>query len=451
MKETIHIYHTNDLHSHFEQWPKIKRYLHEKKKDHSVHNETVFMFDIGDHADRFHPLTEGTGGKGNIQLMNEIGYDAVTIGNNEGITFSYDELSSMYRAANFPVVVSNLFELHGDRPKWTVPHIILESKTGFRLAVIGVTAYYEHFYEKLGWRVTPPMEEVEIELQRLKGQYDGLVLLSHLGLADDEWIGSEYSQIDLILGGHTHHVLKQGKDVNGTLLGAAGKYGYFIGHMEIEISDDHKILSKRAELIHTQDLPEEEGDQVYVHHYLYAGREKLSRQVTTLTHPLKSNWFDTSPLGQILCQSIHEWTNADCTMINAGLLMGDLEEGMVTRYDLHQLLPHPINPCVIELKGNELKEVLKQSLNSDWTYYELKGLGFRGKVFGTMLFHHVEFGSSINQVYVKGKEIEPNKTYRLGTIDMFTFGHFFPELQRAKKHYYMPEFLRDVLEESLKY
>ena len=45
-------------------------------------------FDIGDYVDRSHPFTEGTIGKGNTQLLNEAGYDAVTIGNNEGITMS---------------------------------------------------------------------------------------------------------------------------------------------------------------------------------------------------------------------------------------------------------------------------------------------------------------------------------------------------------------------------
>ena len=54
----------------------------------------VYLFDIGDHVDRSHSFTEGTQGKGNIKLLNEAGYDAVTIGNNEGITMSKESLSS---------------------------------------------------------------------------------------------------------------------------------------------------------------------------------------------------------------------------------------------------------------------------------------------------------------------------------------------------------------------
>ena len=93
MKETIHIYHTNDIHSHFENWPRIEKFLKEKKRQHEERNENVFLFDIGDFADRFHPLTEGTMGQGNTDLLNDIGVNAVTIGNNEGITLPFSALN----------------------------------------------------------------------------------------------------------------------------------------------------------------------------------------------------------------------------------------------------------------------------------------------------------------------------------------------------------------------
>ena len=84
--EVIHVYHTNDIHSHFENWPQTSRFLRDKRSESERQNEAYFLFDIGDHVDRSHPFTEGTNGKGNVLLLNEAGYDAVTIGNNEGIT-----------------------------------------------------------------------------------------------------------------------------------------------------------------------------------------------------------------------------------------------------------------------------------------------------------------------------------------------------------------------------
>ncbi len=68
MIERIHIYHTNDVHSHFEYWPRIQSFLLEKQQLHKAAGEEVFLFDIGDFSDRWHPFTEGTKGKGNTEL-----------------------------------------------------------------------------------------------------------------------------------------------------------------------------------------------------------------------------------------------------------------------------------------------------------------------------------------------------------------------------------------------
>ena len=50
-KETIiHLYHTNDIHSHFENWPQISRFVLGEKKRRQEAGETVLTVDIGDHG-----------------------------------------------------------------------------------------------------------------------------------------------------------------------------------------------------------------------------------------------------------------------------------------------------------------------------------------------------------------------------------------------------------------
>ena len=73
------------MHSHLEHWPKIRRYLNQRKQEADSSQETVISLDLGDFVDRWHPLTEATNGQANIELMNQGHYDAVTIGNNEGV------------------------------------------------------------------------------------------------------------------------------------------------------------------------------------------------------------------------------------------------------------------------------------------------------------------------------------------------------------------------------
>jgi 5'-nucleotidase len=120
----------------------------------------------------------------------------------------------------------------------------------------------------------------------------------------------------------------------------------------------------------------------------------------------------------------------------------------VTKQDLHRILPHPINPCLIEMKGAELKEIIKQTFNEEWPHLQVKGLGFRGKVMGRFVYRNIQFNG--HEILIGQKPIDPQKIYKLALPDMFTFGHFFPDLQRLEKKYFMPEFLRDVLQWKLK-
>ena len=123
--------------------------------------------------------------------------------------------------------------------------------------------------------------------------------------------------------------------------------------------------------------------------------------------------------------------------------LGSLEKGWVSKGDLHTLLPHPINPCVVTIDGEQLIEIYELSLNEDWPQIEIKGLGFRGTLMGAMI-HERLYKNRYGQLFAGNREVEPGQTYTLATLDMFTFGFFFPTLKQAEKDYYMPELIRDV-------
>jgi 5'-nucleotidase len=130
-------------------------------------------------------------------------------------------------------------------------------------------------------------------------------------------------------------------------------------------------------------------------------------------------------------------------MFNAGIFLGSLDNGWVTRENMHSLLPHPINVCVISLEGTELLEIHELSLNEDWPKITVKGLGFRGALMGAMLYERL-YKNRHGQLFAGNREVVPGEIYTLATLDMFTFGFFFPSLQYAKKEYYMPELIRDI-------
>ncbi|PGT85374.1 bifunctional UDP-sugar hydrolase/5'-nucleotidase [Bacillus sp. AFS040349] len=456
MLETVHLYHTNDLHSHFENWPAIVQFLKDKKAWHDQQNEQMILLDIGDHSDRFHPITEATKGKANVSLLNQLNYDAVTIGNNEGITFSHEDLDSLYEHATFPVILSNLYTELGERPNWVVPYHIITLNSGTRIALLGVTVFYEKFYELLGWKIKDPFQSLLETVEQVKEQCDVIVLLSHLGISDDEIIAKEFPDIDVIIGGHTHHVLKEGMELHNTLIAGAGKYGQYVGHISLSFHlDNKKLHSYKASLFPMEDqkIVCDETELLLQESSIQADNT-LSEVIGVSKNGLTLDWYQESEFPKLLVQSIKEWCNGEVAMVNSGILLEPLKKGAVTRKDLHRICPHPINPCKVYLKGDVLKEVIVQSRDEKMEHLKLKGLGFRGKVMGRMVFDGIEVNMEtlddgkdhVTEIFINGKPISHERIYAVATIDMFTLGPLYPEISHAeKKVFFMPELLRDLL------
>lgn len=443
--ETIHLYHTNDIHSHFENWPRISQLLKERRTHHQSAGEACYVFDVGDHVDRSHPFTEGTEGKGNVMLLNDANYDAVTIGNNEGITMSKKALTSLYDEAEFDVILANLFDEDGSQPDWAVPYKIYTTDRGTKIGVIAATAEYTEFYNKLGWQIKEPRTELKRVADSLVEKTDLLICLSHMGLPQDEQLAAECSAFNVIFGAHTHHLFEEGKLIGNTLLAATGKFGAFTGHVTIQIDTDAKEVVELSAVVYpTDSLPVSEQVNQKVKMLMEAGIETMEDPVFYNPTVMPKNLFGPSALAAFFGEALLAHTEADCALFNSGIFLEDLEEGWVTKRDLHSMLPHPINPCKIMLTGAELEEIFKLSLNKEWPYIKIKGLGFRGDLMGAMLYEKIEMDKN-GQVFIVNHPIQAKKEYTLATLDMFTFGFFFPSLKHAKKEYYMPELIRDVV------
>ncbi|MFF2755476.1 bifunctional metallophosphatase/5'-nucleotidase [Psychrobacillus sp. NPDC058041] len=441
MRETIQIYHTNDLHSHLENWPTIHQFLSEKRALH----ETCLILDIGDHIDRSNIFTEGTLGRGNVELLNEASYDYVTIGNNEGITLSHEILENLYMDANFEVIVSNFTNEKGEVPSWMVPYKIHQTSSGIRIGIIAATADFGFYYEKLGWHIQNPINRLKEVCEEIKNKVDIILCMSHLGITQDELISEQIPQIDVIFGSHTHHFFEEGKMINGTLQAAAGKYGAYVGQVTLVYDHDIKgIVTKKARLYPVEELDKPVNYLEQMELWNHIGNKNLGYPIFQNSIFLKKDWFHSSNMSDFFGKALLAFTGADCAMFPAGIFLTDLPKGSINASDLHKLLPHPINPCVISLTGAELLETIQISKNETWPRLEVKGLGFRGKYLGAMQF--VELTEQENgDVYVEGKILQLEKTYTLATLDMFTFGYFFPAFKFAKKQYFMPEFIRDVM------
>lgn len=121
----------------------------------------------------------------------------------------------------------------------------------------------------------------------------------------------------------------------------------------------------------------------------------------------------------------------------------------VTEYDIHQMLPHPINAVRVRLKGDTLKAIIDKSQKQEYLNEHAQGLGFRGDIFGGYVLYNIGFIESEGRYFIGEREVYDEETYTLGTVDMYTFGRYFPMLKGEAIEYIMPEFLRDIFKMKL--
>ncbi|WP_028983973.1 bifunctional metallophosphatase/5'-nucleotidase [Sporolactobacillus terrae] len=444
----LHFFHTNDIHSHLNNWGCLVRYLNDERHRLDQVGEPYLTLDLGDHMDRVNPLTEGLLGAGNVHLLNEAGYDYATIGNNEGITFTKDQLSTAYTMRHFKVVLANLYDQHsGLRPSWCLPWVI-DDMQGIKVGLIGITAAFPNFYRLLGWSISDPYTELKAAVDQVRGKVDLVVVLSHCGLPFDERVAKELSGIDVIIGAHTHHVLEQGELLDGTLIAQTGKFLRYAGHIVIEYDEcKRKVLHKGADLI-TLRKPEDQSAALEVKRLTDRGIANMQHRIAYLDHPLQVDWFQSSELPSMMADALRLWCDADIGLVNAGVILGPLPKGAVTRFMVHQICPHPINPCRVEVSGNAIISMIQLGMKKSFQNYALKGFGFRGKRVGCLIFSHLTYeqeGETAVHVRINGKPLDKAGRYSIGTIDMFTLGAMLPPIVKAEQRFYLPETLRDLL------
>lgn len=448
--EEIVLFHTNDLHSHFENWPKIRRLVKAKRSLYQKEGKTVVTIDLGDFSDRCHPLTEATDGRANVAIMNTLAYDLVTIGNNEGIGNSKKQLEHLYDQATFEVVLANLEDPKTQTlPGFCQAYKIMTTKEGTKLGFIGLTAPFPLTYNPNGWTI----KQVEAVLPQLitevAPQCDVLILLSHLGIDTDFMIAANYPEIQVILGSHTHHLFKDGEKINHVQLAAAGKYGQYIGEVHLFVDADTKQVTSYAKTIETASLEEQATDAKEIAGYLTEGHRLLqAQQIAQIPETLSTDLRQPHAFITVALKALKEAGQTEAAVLNNGLFLADLPEGIINADQLHEALPHPMHLIKVTLKGSDMSRLIREMEKSRQFLrkFPIRWMGFRGKIFGELCYDGIRFERNSQTVFWQGKPIQPEQKYTLTTVDHFQFVPFFPTIELVGEvEFLFPDVLRTVV------
>ena len=204
----------------------------------------LLLFDCGDFSQGSSYYTMFKGDV-EVELMNRMHYDAVTIGNHE-FDFGLDNMIRLFKLADFPVVCSNYDFGDTELKDIVKPYIVLKRK-GVKIGVFGVCPPLEGLVSTKNYgplKYLDPVEVTErmVDILRNQQKCDVVICLSHLGWEISDYPDNELikrtSGIDLVLGGHSHTYLKTlGYETDKTgrkvPVDHEGKHGIFVGKMQL--------------------------------------------------------------------------------------------------------------------------------------------------------------------------------------------------------------------------
>lgn len=267
---SITILHTNDTHSQIDPFPDNHKYhahkggvVNRAKVIEQIRKEvpSSLLLDAGDvfqgtpYFNRFHGHLE-------MQVMQTMGYDAMTIGNHD-FDIGIEGFEKAYRAnASFPIISSNYDFTDTAIGDVVLPFKIFE-RNEIRIGVFGLGIELKGLVSKALYgdtRYNDPIATAKkyTELLKYELKCDLIICLSHLGYkyenakVSDRILAQSVEGIDLIIGGHTHTFLSKPELImrekySSTLVNQVGFGGINLGRIDFILND--KLIRNKPRLI----------------------------------------------------------------------------------------------------------------------------------------------------------------------------------------------------------
>ena len=386
------------------------------------------------------------GGVVEYQLLDMMPYDYIISGNHE-FDNGVDSLAYYYKQVKAKKLNANYDYFHTPLKGLFKPYDVMEVG-GKRVGFFGVNVdpkgmiaegnyngvvYYD--CEKVAHLTARYLKEVE--------HVDYVVMISHIGYDAfgvddycDTKIVSETSHIDLVVSAHSHTLVnansaegkfpslianKEGKLVPVVQCGRAGKHIAEIT-LDLENGDIHTnmiTVDKRAD-----SLPRDAKAEAFINKYAHKVDSLMNYQLATCDRDMANSAKDWT-LANWLCDIVMDVAkqlykgNIDFAIMNRGGMRHALQKGVVTKGQIISMLPFENKFVVIKMKGSEVLDAL--------TVMASRG----GDALSKQVYAEFNANGKITKALFNGKQIQPNKTYNVLTIDFLANGGDYMESMRG--------------------
>ena len=381
--DDIVILYENDVHCAVEGYSKLSAM---KKELQDTHNH-VGVVSCGDYI-QGSSLGSASRGEYVIELMNLVGYDAVTLGNHE-FDFRISRLNELVDMMDTKPVCCN-FQKIGEDESYFEPYSMV-SYGDVDIAYVGIitpttitTAAPTQFKDENGeytytFNQSSLYDVVQGNIDAAKeAGADYVIAISHIGYADDAVYGDledvedlirNTNGFDVVLDGHSHSVIEEmkitDKGGNEVLLTSTGTKFEYIGKLTISDGEFKSELIKVEDYTATDPIVDAHI-QTIMNEFSEIGNRKVGySEYDLVIQDADGNRLvrvSETNLGDLCADAFRYATDADISFMNGGGLRAGISAGDVTFNNLMNVRPFNNTIVLARVSGQTIKDMLEMAM-----------------------------------------------------------------------------------------
>lgn len=388
-------------------------------------------------------------GEDGFTMMNEF-VDVATIGNHE---FDYGQanLLKLFGLAKFDIVAGNVKDAAGKN--FAPKEFVIREVKGMKIGIFGLvteeTAVTTHPKNVIGLTFEKPEAAAKRLVAAVKAAgADIVIALTHLGDTDDIKLAEAVDGIDLIVGGHSHTTMTNGKTVKNTLIVQAGYYGKNLGVVTLKVDSKAKKLNgataKLVQLVPA--LAQDANIVAKIGEYKKRLDTKIEEVIAKATVKLNGEKGQIrnqeTNLGNLICDITRDIARADIAMVNGGGIRTSIAAGDVRIKDIMTVLPFDNSIVIVSMTGEAIMKMFQR-------------VAVKAPEKGNFL--QISSGSSyeikdkkVVAATIAGAPLDPARIYRVATSDFLAAGGDGFEEFKTGKTYDTGYMMRDAIIEVIK-
>ena len=452
--ETLTILHTNDFHSRVEPinkydgpcdaeaaeagecfggYARLKTAI-EAARGRVDGNAGVLLVDGGD---QFQGSLFYTRYKGEVaaEMMNDLGYDAMTVGNHE-FDDGPEVLAAFIDRVEFPVLMSNADVEAEPALADKIMRSTVVEKGGERYGLIGLTPEDTGELASPGPNVSfsDPVAAVQAEVDRLAADgVNRIIVLSHSGFMVDRLIAEATVGVDVIVGGHSNTLLSNSAEradgpyptvVRDTAIVQAYAYGKYLGEHTVEFDDAGEVVSTDGDTGLIDASVEQDAAVVERVAELAEPLEEIRGQIVAeAASPIVGDRevcrVSECEMGNLVADAMLERVadqGIEVAIANAGGLRASIDAGEITMGEVLTVLPFQNTLSTFRIKGSGLVAALENGASQieevAGRFAQVAGLTYR-------VDPSKPAGERVSEVMVRGPDgfapVDPEREYGVVT------------------------------------